>query len=70
MSKLIEVDKDNLYAAYCDVRSALQRLELLMAGIGCIHVNAINKTTFADKAKGQRKLYCPDCKTEIISEEV
>ena len=61
MSDKITVDKEQLYTAYKQVETALGVLQALMAELGCIHANSINKSTFVDKGMGIKKIYCPDC---------
>ncbi|MHA2046600.1 MAG: hypothetical protein ACW99G_17570 [Candidatus Thorarchaeota archaeon] len=67
MSNTIEVKKDYLYSIYSDIKDSLMRLELLLAEVGCLHLNSYEITTM--DGSNLRKYLCPDC-GESIEEEI
>ncbi len=60
MSK-ITIDSAQLQEAYTQVERALVSLQLLLANLGCLHLNGVNVSTFDDKKRWVKKIHCPDC---------
>lgn len=67
MSNTLNVEKEYLYTIYQDIKSAVGRLEILLADIGCLHVNKYEITTM--DGTNLRRYLCPDC-GESIEEEI
>lgn len=61
MANKITVDREQLYQTYKQVEAAFQSLQFIMAELGCIHANSIDRSTFVDKGRGVKVIYCPDC---------
>lgn len=63
----MEVNREDLKVVYIQLKGALQRLEAVMADLGCLHNNTEDITTFGPG--NIRKILCHDC-GEIIEEEI
>lgn len=67
MTDSITVKKDYLLGIYREIKSALNRLEVVLAEIGCVHSNKYEMTTM--DGTNLRQYMCPDC-GESIEEEI
>lgn len=66
-STTLTINKDYIYRIYSDIKSALGRLEVLLADVGCLHLNKFDVTTM--DGTNLRRYICPDC-AETIEEEI
>jgi hypothetical protein len=69
MRNEVLVKRDELYRVYQALGDALETLQLVLAEVGCTHINSQNVTTMADVSAGVRKHYCSDC-DQLIEEEI
>ena len=67
MSNEVIIKKDYLYSVYKDLKSAVGRIEVLLAEVGCLHLDKIEITTM--DGTNLRRYICPDC-NEQIEEEI
>jgi len=63
----MQVNREDLNIVYDQLKTALQRLEAIMADLGCLHNNTTDITTFGPE--NVRKILCHDCR-EVIEEEI
>jgi len=61
----IEVNREVLYSIYTDIRGCVERLEVLLANVGCLHMNRFDVTTLGSP---NRRYVCPDCGETIVEE--
>lgn len=61
MAGMLEIDRGRLYEVYTHMKEALSSLEILLADLGCLHANSRDVSTFVDKGRGVKKIFCPDC---------